>query len=338
MATARKLPSGTWRVRVYDGKIDGKKHYTSITGASKKEVELKAAQYACEQKKQTLESLTVKEAVARYTSAKTGILSPATIRGYRQIEKTYLVGIEKKDLDKLTSEDLQKYVSGLAEKVSAKTVANAYGLVVASVALFRPDNTFRVTLPKRILPKRKSPSDEQIKALFEAAENDLKIAIALAAFGSLRRGEACALKHEDISGDIIHVHADIVQDENNTYLYKEVPKTSDSDRYVRIPKQVVDLIGEGKGFIISCSPGSITSSFIRHKKALGIDIRFHDLRHYYASVGAVLGVPDVYMSEFGGWKKGSGVMKEVYQNVIESAAEQYQNTMIDHFNSVMENG
>ena len=91
-----------------------------------------------------------------------------------------------------------------------------------------------------------------------------------------------------------------------------MPKTSESVRYVKVPQQVIDLIGSGSGFILSCSPGAITSSFIRHRDALGLDVRFHDLRHYYASVGAVLGVPDVYMSEFGGWKKGSGVMKEVY--------------------------
>ena len=337
MATAKKLKSGTWRIRVYDGKVNGKDHYTSLTGATKKEVELKAAQYAVEQKERSFDRITVKEAVGRYITAKTGVLSPSTIRGYRQIEKTYLDldSIGDKDIRKITSEDLQLFVSKLTMKVSAKTTANIYGLVVSSIALFCPNKPFKVTLPKRIQPRRKSPSDWQIKALFETAEDDLKIAIALAAFGSLRRGEACALKYEDISGDLIHVHADIVQDEHNNYLYKEIPKTSDSVRFVRVPQQVIDLIGNGDGFIIKCSPGAITSSFIRHKKELGFDIRFHDLRHYYASVGAVLGVPDIYLSEFGGWKRGSGVLKEVYQNVIETAANQFSDTMICHFDSIL---
>lgn len=334
MATAKKLKSGTWRIRVYDGKVNGKDHYTSITGTTKKEVELKAAQYAVEQKERSFDRITAKEAVNRYITAKTGVLSPSTIRGYRQIEKTYLDSIGDKDIQKITSEDLQLFVSRLTMKVSAKTTANIYGLVVSSIALFCPNKPFKVTLPKRIQPRRKSPSDWQIKALFETAEDDLKIAIALAAFGSLRRGEACALKYEDISGDLIHVHADIVQDEHNNYLYKEIPKTSDSVRFVRVPRQVIDLIGHGEGFIIKCSPGAITSSFIRHKKELGFDIRFHDLRHYYASVGAVLGVPDIYLSEFGGWKRGSGVLKEVYQNVIETAANQFSDTMICHFDSI----
>lgn len=337
MPTAKRLPSGTWRIRVYDGKIDGRDHYTSFTGKTRKEAELKAAQYICEQNaaETTQDSITVKAAVSRYIDAKTGVLSPSTIRGYRQIEKTYLDKIGEKDIYTITSEDLQRFVSRLAMKVSPKTTANIYGLVASAIALFAPNRQFRVSTPKRVPPKRKSPSDSQIRALFEASEKDLKIAIALAAFGSLRRGEACALKYEDINGDLIHVHADIVQDENNKYLYKEIPKTSDSVRFVRVPQQVVSLIGSGSGFIIGCSPGSITSSFIRLKKKLNIDIRFHDLRHYYASIGAVLGVPDIYLSEFGGWRKGSGVLKAVYQNVIDNAASQYQRTMINHFDSAI---
>ena len=32
MATARKLPSGSWRIQVFDHKdVDGKKHYKSFT-------------------------------------------------------------------------------------------------------------------------------------------------------------------------------------------------------------------------------------------------------------------------------------------------------------------
>ena len=44
MATARKLPSGSWRVLCYDGMVDGKRHYASVTAATTKEAELKAAQ------------------------------------------------------------------------------------------------------------------------------------------------------------------------------------------------------------------------------------------------------------------------------------------------------
>ena len=46
MATAKKLPSGSWRCQVYDyTDANGKRHYTSFTAPTKKEAEYKAAQF-----------------------------------------------------------------------------------------------------------------------------------------------------------------------------------------------------------------------------------------------------------------------------------------------------
>lgn len=46
MANARKLPSGAWRVRVYDGvDVDGKRIYKSFTDYDKHKAELAAKQY-----------------------------------------------------------------------------------------------------------------------------------------------------------------------------------------------------------------------------------------------------------------------------------------------------
>ena len=51
MAKAKKLPSGSWRVRVYDGKgADGKDRYKSFTAATKREAEFLAAEYAAKRK------------------------------------------------------------------------------------------------------------------------------------------------------------------------------------------------------------------------------------------------------------------------------------------------
>ena len=47
MAKAKKLPSGMWRVLLYDGKDDnGKRKYKSFTAATKKQAEADAALYS----------------------------------------------------------------------------------------------------------------------------------------------------------------------------------------------------------------------------------------------------------------------------------------------------
>lgn len=343
MATAKKLPSGQWRCRAFVGTDpSGQKHTMSFTASTKREAELKAAQYAAEYKGQRrTDNLTVAEAIDRYITAKAAVLSPSTIREYRGMQRRYYGGISEKKIHSLITEDMQLFISGLTDKVSAKTVTNAYGLLSSSVAMFRPDAVFRVTLPRKSKKRRVSPSDEDIRALFDAAGHELKICIALSAYGSLRRGEICALKHSDITGNTVRVHADMVMDENYKFVYKDYPKTSESIREVLLPPEVVDLIGDGveDAFIVTLSPATVTCSFIRLRNRLDLpEIRFHDLRHYYASIGAVLGIPDTYLSAFGGWSPASPIMKQTYQNCITDMATDYAQTMSNHFSSLINAG
>ena len=69
---------------------------------------------------------------------------------------------------------------------------------------------------------------------------------------------------------------------------------------------------------------------------LGLNgIRFHDLRHYFASSAAVLGIPDIYTADMGGWQRGGSVMKSVYQNNITSMSEYYSRKIADHMDGVI---
>ena len=339
MPTAKLLPSGAYRVQIYLGKdATGKKQMMSFTAPTKDEAEMMALRYRNEHKGRYGHDMTVKDAIERYISAKTAVLSPSTIRAYRSYQRTHYDSIADKLIFRLTSEDMQLFISSLVGTVSAKTVANVYGLLASAVALFRPDTAFRVTLPRRTRERRKSPSDGLVMTLFEEADSELQKCIALSAFGSLRRGEICALKHRDITGNVVSVHADMVLDQNNEWIYKPFPKTSESIRKVVRPEQVIDLLGDGidDDFIISISPSRVSDRFIKLRTRLGLpDVRFHDLRHYYASIGAVLGIPDTYLSSFGGWRPDSPIMKNVYQNVIDSEKQKYSDKLISHFDVTM---
>lgn len=338
MATARKLPSGKWRILVFDGVVDGKKKYKSITGDTKDEAEIAAKQYLANPSRKNKEAMTVKDAIERYITAKEGVLSPSTIYGYRRMQRNRYDSIEKNLVDDLTSEIMQKFISETAREASAKYTANVYGLLSSSVAMFRPDAVFRITLPKRAVKRQIAPSDGDIQNLYNSASDWLKLCIALAAFCSMRRGEICALKHKDINGNTFYIHADMVTDNDNVYHYKEMPKTSESIRFVEAPDQVVEMIGEGEpdDYVLGRMPYDITKHFIKLRNKLGLNIRFHDLRHYYASIGAVLKIPDIYLSDFGGWRRGSPVLKSTYQNAMADASKTYSETMKNHFSSLIE--
>ena len=72
MATAKKLPSGNWRVRLYIGEnSNGKKLYKSFTARTKKEAEFLAAEYNLKRKGKP-KDLTIGDAIDGYIANKTG--------------------------------------------------------------------------------------------------------------------------------------------------------------------------------------------------------------------------------------------------------------------------
>ena len=221
--------------------------------------------------------------------------------------------------------------------MSAKSVKNIYALLVSSVALYLPDKTFRVKLPTIQKKRISAPSDNVVMTLYNAAPEWLKICIGLGAFCGMRRGEISALRYGDIEGNVIHIHADMIQDETGEYHYKNMPKTADSVRDVFAPPELLDLIGSGDpdDFVVDRYTGSITAMFDALRKRIGISgVRFHDLRSYYASTGAVL-IPDTYLAQFGGWTRSSAVMKEIYQRQLDDKTAEYADIMTGHFSDLI---
>ena len=326
MPKAKKLPSGSWRAQVYSHTADGKRIYKSFTAKTKAQAEMLAAEYKAGKRRIEDNDVTVEEAIKGYIKIKEPVLSPSTSRGYTGLLR-YFKAIGKKRVSTLTSKDMQGFISDLTLKVSPKTVRNAYALLKCSVALYAPDLSFRVTLPAKQIKRPVSPSDEAVRALYDAASDKMKLCILLGMRG-LRRGEICALKYEDITDGIAHIHADMVKNASGEWIYKEIPKTSESDRFIPVP------IGEGSGFVVQWTPDSVTKRFIELRDSLGLSIRFHDLRHYFASTAAILNIPDIYTADLGGWTRDGSVMKSVYQNNIKSMSDYYADKLEKHMQSI----
>lgn len=335
MSKAKKLPSGAWNCSVFSHMEDGKRKYVSFTALTKAEAELKASEFKANKHRLAHHDLTVKDAIDGYIDVKEPVLSPSTISGYVKMKHHY-ESISNRKIRTLTSEDLQKFVSDLSlSGLSPKTVRNVYGLLTASIALYAPNMYFRVSLPAKKKKRPVSPSDDIVRALYDNASANLQKAIAFGCLG-LREGEIAALTYEDIVGDSIHVSKDMVMDKNRKWIIKEVPKTEDSDRFVKLPQYLADLIGTGTGRIVPILPNTIGKEFIKLRDKLGFSVRFHDLRHYFASTAAILQIPDIYTADFGGWSRSGNapVMKNVYQNNIKSMSDYYADKIANHMASV----
>lgn len=337
MATAKKLPSGSWRCRVYSHTDStGKRIYESFTASSKREAELMAVKFQANRERQRADDLTVKEAVQRYIDSNKNVLSPSTLRGYTMDAKR-LAPIDYLKVRKIKSSDIQFFISDISVKYSPKTVKNTYALLITSITACGIENRFKVNLPT--IPKKRkiAPENEQIKALYDTANDTMKKAIILAAFHSLRRGEICGLKYGDINGNALYVHSDVVIGLEGR-IHKDIPKTDTSNRMVYLTPRELEILGSGNpnDYIVPIAPSTLDHNFLALTKKLGIEgITLHTLRSYFASVAVAIGIPDLYTSHMGGWKENSTVLKEVYQKKIVSMDEAYSAQLNSYFDDIM---
>lgn len=342
MAKAKKLPSGKWNIRVFERTDStGKKILRSFTAPTKAEAEMLASAYKATKHRIRRNDLTVGEAVEKYIASKEGTLSESTIAGYVK-DARQLSPIEGLHINRISSEELQTFISQFNKDHSPKTTKNVMGLVLSAIRMFQPDAVFNVTMPMYVKPKLRIPNDNDIKRLMDAAPRKMKLCIALGC-KSVRRGEICAIQVKDIRKDddkhySIHIHGDCVLDRHNRWVYKNTPKTPESDRYVLVSDKVVDLIDvtDKDAYIVSYRPNTITQQFGHLARKLGINMNFHSTRHYYASIMAYLGVPDFATAEMGGWKNAGGAMKRIYQNIQEERTRQFLRQSDAHFDDLFD--
>lgn len=323
--------SKTWSAVVFSHKDpNGKRHYKSITAPTKREWKQKEAEFLALRKGKSADDMTVRDCVEQYIASKDGVLSPSTIRGYRACAKRYK-SIDNILVSNLDSADLQFFVSNLSRTLSPKTVRETYSLLTSAIAVI-DDRRFRVTLPTRMPIQYHTPTDDQVSRLMQNASPDMKMCIVLAAVGTLRRGEVCALEYEDVLYDFnaVFVHRSMIRDTSGAWIVRDMPKTSGSVRRVILPREVIDMIGTGEGRIIRYTPNGLTENFIKLRDRLGMECRYHDLRHYAASVMHAIGVPDKYIMERGGWSDDR-ILKSVYQNTLSDKSKVFTEKTNDYF-------
>ena len=196
MATAKKLPSGSWRCQVLshteeytkpDGTIGKRKIRKSFTcddptKRGKRICEQMAAEWAASKEQSSITAGTLKfgEALEDYISSRENILSPCTIRDYRGIQRNYIPSLMEIKIDDITQDDIQKAINLEAVKLSPKTVRNIHGLISAVLRVYRPSMALNTALPKKKRVELYIPSDAEVKILMNAVQGtELEIPVLL---------------------------------------------------------------------------------------------------------------------------------------------------------------
>ena len=300
----RKLPSGSWNVRVM---IGGQSY--SFSHADKKTVVRMASDFADEYRRK-MDNPTLLERMREYVAENEERLSPSTVRSYngmiRMIEER-TPRIASKRLSAITEQDVSDIVRPLR---TLKTKRNYVNFIHACTG--KSAGKLTGVSSKRV----HVPTELEVKGLLQIFRNtELEVPIMLAAYGGLRRGEICALRMSDIDGDFVHVRHAVVRDPSGEWVTKD-PKTASSVRSVLLPHFVIERI-QAQGYITHLLPSQVSNRFWKKQRNLGIPpYCFHSLRHFHASYLHYLNIPDAYIMQRGGWSTPS-VMQSIYRHALE---------------------
>ena len=260
-------------------------------------------------------------------------------------------------LPKLTTMELQQLYkklleSGRVDRIEAKnkptkTVRNIHQMVSSALRFAMeqkliPENpATRCALPKVERKEMKTLPMDQLNTFFDEAKRTGAFELYyIDLLTGLRRGELLGLKWDDIDfkNGILHVRRQVMRQEGKMV---EAPlKTKNSYRSIAIPADAVevlkmqrDKIGNGSEYVFpSPTGGPMSSDSVLHMlqrvlKRAGLErIRFHDLRHTFATLALQNGVDVKTVSGMLG-HYSAGFTLDTYAHVTTAAQRNAANTM-----------
>ncbi|MBQ1536595.1 MAG: site-specific integrase [Ruminococcus sp.] len=331
MATARKLPSGNYRCRVWD-KYSQK--YKSFTAPTKKAAERAAQEYldSAALAAEYANDMLFKDAAEQYIEQRRATLSPTTIHLYEGYVQHSTERFNALRLSQITTQLVQDWVNELTVKRSPKTVHNTYGFFTAVMNYHDADiKLSKIQLPKKTRKFKRLPTADIVLQTFKGS--DIELPVLLAVWGGLRLSEILGIRKCDIEDNVLTINRVLVY-VGREKVYKDRAKTYTSNRQLRLAPPMLALIRKSPALpnepLITYNRDQIYGRFVKAMDAAGYHISFHDLRHINASTMAELKIPDLYAMERGGWAN-TATLKAVYQQTFDDARIRVDDIIDDHF-------
>lgn len=316
----RKRKDGRWEGRIIAGhKSNGKPIYKSVLAKTQKELVTKLNRL-----KESLDGveltdggqITLSEWLDIWMEEyKAKTLRPTTFRSYKTIIEYHIKPIlGKKNLSRITETDVQKLYNRKKDKngLAASTVRHIHLVIhqAMQTALRRGmilfDPTAAAVLPKKDVTEKTVLQKHQVDKLLDNLKNDpiwYEFFFTELMTG-MRRGEICALKWCDFDSEsgTLHIRRSVRYEKGEPVVGET--KTSEGSRNIILPESVKNMLAERRKTVqgewifpnpFRCGrPVEPQSAYNRLQKALketGLPhIRFHDLRHTFATMAAANGV------------------------------------------------
>ena len=337
---ARKLPSGTWFIQL---RLGGES--IPVTAASEKacirEAQSIKADYLAGKRKpkeqeEEKETVTLAAAMDNYIKSKDNTLSPATIRGYRKIQKFRFQSIMQEDVEALAAKsekEWQVIVNNEAGLCSPKYLKNAFGFVKGVIRYATGKMIPEVKLSSPVPSERAFLMPDEILPFVEAVKGTFFEIPALLALSSMRISEIQALDWKDIpkNPEFIKTAGAVVLDSDNKLTKKKQGKNITSSRNVPILipslKEALERERKPSGPVMDITQDRLRDNVHKVCKRNGLtDVSIHGLRHSFASLAYHLRMPEKIAMEIGGWSD-PGTMNKIYTHIAKSDITRYQTEM-----------
>ena len=319
----RKRADGRWEGRIVIGhKEDGTPIFKSVFARTQKELMPKLhSAIDCYRGADLSEegNMTVAEWIDRWlTSYAEPILRESTVRGYRSDARHHIIpALGKKMLRSVTKRDVQKFYNALGRKtyhaadgterhLSEVTVRGIHMLfheimeAAVNARLIVQNPTEGAVIPKLDRAPKKILNEEQLEKFMEAirAEPLWYDFFYTEITTGLRRGEICGLKWSDLdeAAGTLRVCRSVHAAPGGSIVVGET-KTEKGTRTILLPASTLHVLKERRKTAMSewifpsilepekpVAPGSAYQRLKLILKEAGLpDIRFHDLRHTFAT-------------------------------------------------------
>lgn len=346
----KKLPSGSYRWQVTLGFDDqGKQLLKSGTEKTKKDADRARVQAVADQQRGLLpvpSQIRIAEWLPRWLELKRPNLAPKTLANYAYVIERHLGPLlgHRRLQDLKPSEVRGAYVK-LADQGFSKSLLHQVRVILRQalqealldeIVSRNVADVARLPNFKRSRTARALDAREVTVFLKAAQQHRLGLLFEFVIASGLRRGEVCALKwaHIDLDKGLLRVRENITVVNGQATL--GTPKTESGVRDLHLAPETVALLRrqwtaqqttaehvftgvDGRRLY----PDSLTKLAGRLARQAGLGaVRFHDLRHTYASLMLSMGVPMEVVSEKLGHSRPS-TTADIYRHVFLEEHEQH---------------
>ncbi len=362
----RKRSDGRWEGRIIVGqKQDGKFIYRSVFAKTQKELlpkldELRSRYDGVELTEGS--AVTLCDWLDKWMSEyKQGVLRASTYARYRSDIKNHITPhIGQKKLTQIRSSDIQKLYNALSDQgLASATVRGVHMILHTALAcavregLLPKDPTEGTSPPKIQRKEKRVLSKSEIGIFMKQLESDIfwHDLFYTELLTGMRRGELCGIRWEDfdeqkgtlkVARSIEYVHGKLVIGET---------KTDDGKRVIYLPESLKRMLADKKYNSISelvfpdmldpskpIRPDSAYHKLKSTLKAAGLpNIRFHDLRHTFASHAANSGIAPKTLAEIVGHSKASFTL-DTYAHVTTDMQRNASNIVTNYLTDILGKG